>query len=170
MGIASGVFWIMFGIGYVIYQSFKERPAETVGGAILFVIFGGAIASWVLIFYSLLDCDLTVATIFLVISIAVLIACFCTTFKKRAAERVEQKDKYQRALEIAKNEPIDEAALTRFEQVYWARPSVNGNYQADKFNYRLAKDKSGFRDLIIKDYIESFRVYQIMAGLDRANH
>ena len=172
MGIASGVFWIVFGIGYVIYLSFKERPRETLCGAALFVILGVALSSWVFIFHSILDYDVTAAIVFMAISVMVMVAWLYVAFRKDAVKREEVKDKYQQALEIARNEPIDEEQLKKFEQVFWARPCPTGMYQSDKSNYRRSKDKSGFRDLIIKDYIENFRVYQVMTTLDsraRAN-
>ena len=166
MGIASGIFWILFGIGYVIYQSFKEHPKETANGAIIFVILAVAISSWVLIFNAFLDYDPTAAGIFAMISLMVLTACICVTVQNKRTECVEAKKKYQVALEIAKKEPIDEEQLKKFEQTFWARPCFSGAYQSDKSMYRLSKDKSAFKELITKDYIENFRVYQVMATLD----
>ena len=165
MGIASGIFWIVFGICYVIYQAFKEHPREALSGTAVFVILGGALASWVLIFNSLLDYDLTVAIIFTAISVVVLICGFVATFQKQCKERAEEKSKYERALEIARNEPLDEDALKKFENTQWLRANGLGRYQSEKFNYKFAIDKSRFRDLIVKDYIENYRAYQIMAKL-----
>lgn len=167
MGIASGVFWIVFGICYVIYQGFKEHPRETFSITVLFVLLGAALASWVLIFNALLDYDLTVATVFTAISVVVLLSCFAVTFKKQSDEREETRSIYQRALEIARNEQIDEEELKRFENANWARAYGLGKYQSEKYNYKFAIDKSRFRDLIVKDYIENYRVYQIMANLKK---
>ena len=166
MGIASGIFWIVFGVGYIVYLTFKEHPRESVNSTAIFLVLGGAIATWVLVFNSLLAYDLTVATIFTVISVVVLVCDFVITFQKRNQERTERKSRYERALEIARSEPLDEDALKKFEDAQWARSYGPGKYQFEKYEYKFAIDKSQFRDLIVKDYIESCRVYQILATME----
>ena len=43
MGIASGIFWIVFGLLYILYQAFKEHPSETAAGVVVCVVVVGGI-------------------------------------------------------------------------------------------------------------------------------
>ena len=64
MGIASGIFWIIFGLLYIWYQSFKEHPSETLAGTFLClcVIFG--IVAYTYIYRWLMEKNLWLGAIF----------------------------------------------------------------------------------------------------------
>ena len=161
MGIASGVFWIVFGLLYILYKAFREHPDETVTGILLFGIIGGGIIAWHFIFHALLDWNIAVAAIFFVISFGVLIWYFAKINVEKAHEREAYRTKFEKALKIAREEPIDEKDLAEFERVFWKNSYGAKTYPTEKLNYKLAKDKSQFRDLIIKDYIENYKVYRV---------
>ena len=167
MGIASGVFWIVFGLLYILYKAFREHPDETVTGILLFGIIGGGIIAWHFIFHALLDWNIFVAAVFAIISFGVLIWYFVKINVEKANERAEYQRKFDRALQIAREEPIDEKDLAEFERVFWKNSYGAKTYPTEKLNYKLARDKSQFRDLIVKDYIENYKVYSVYGRLDR---
>lgn len=167
MGIASGIFWIMFGLFYILYKAFKEYPSETVTGILLFGIIGGGIIAWHFIFHALLDWNITIGAIFAFISFGFLFWYLIKINLEKSRERAAFQDKFARALQIAREEPIDEQDLKEYERVFWKESYGSKTYATEKLKYKYAKDKSQFRDLIVKDYIENYKVYSVMGRLDR---
>lgn len=165
MGIASGIFWIVFGIGYIIYRSFREDPKATTQGAAVFAVVAIMLAAWVVIFYSLTDYNLVIGGVFLFVSCCVWIYGFASEVNRRAKYRDETRKKYQRALSIARSETVNEEELEKFKKSFWDNAYGLSTYQKEKLEYRFSKGKADFSDLILKDYIENYRVYQIMAEL-----
>ena len=49
MGIASGVFWIAFGLVYILYKAFRENPTGVLSGALLFLILTGSVGLFYLV-------------------------------------------------------------------------------------------------------------------------
>ena len=66
MGIASGIFWIVFGLLYILYQAFKEHPSETISGVIVFFIIFGCIVGFTLTYRWLMDVNLVLGTVFVI--------------------------------------------------------------------------------------------------------
>lgn len=165
MGIASGIFWIVFGLGYIVYRSFKEEPKETAHGAAVFIVVALALATWVAICRALIGCNVIIGAIFLFASGCVWLYGFASEINRRAKHREDTRDKYQRALSIARSEPVNEEELEKFRKSFWDNAYGLGTYRKEKLEYRLSKGKTDFSDLILKDYIENYRVYQIMAEL-----
>lgn len=66
MGIASGIFWIVFGLLFILYQAFKEHPTETVTGIVICAIIICALYLFYTIFDWLLDKNVFLAAVFFV--------------------------------------------------------------------------------------------------------
>ena len=64
MGIASGVFWIVFGLLYILYKAFREHPSETASGVIAFVVIMGGIIGFTLLYRWMMDQNLVIGSIF----------------------------------------------------------------------------------------------------------
>ena len=167
MGIASNMFWIMFGLLYVLYRAFKEYPSETITGILLFGLLGGGIIVWYFIFDALLDWNIAIAAIFALISFGSLFGYFIKINVDKSRERAAFQEKFARALQIAWEEPIDEQALKNYERVFWKESYNSKVYAKEKMKYKLSGDKSQFRDLIVKDYIENHKVYNVLGCLNR---
>lgn len=168
MGIASGIFWIVFGLLYILYKAFREHPDETVLGILMFGIVGGGIIAWHFIFHALIDWNIYVATAFAAISFGALFWYFIKICRENRQERERRDNLKARALKIAREEPIDEKDLAEYERIYWKTYSYSSkNYSKEKLDYKMSNDKSKFRDLIIKDYIENHRVFVIMSLLEK---
>ena len=168
MGIASGVLWIVFGVVYVLYRAFKERPGETMTGAVVFFVSALCLGVIGIIFKELREYDIVCAAVFAVVLAVVCITGMSRAVKRKFDDRDEARSKYQKALEIAKSEPINEEELQKFEKSFWAKPYGLERYPDEKRRYRSSKDKGSFRDMILKDYLENYRVYQIMVEMDES--
>lgn len=173
MGIASAVFWIVFGLLYILYQAYKEHPDETFTGVLLFVILGGGMIAWFFIFDFLLDLNIVAASIFLVVSSAILFTFIWKIRSKEIAKKKDFEERYNKALWIARHEDIDEEALAEWRKRSWNTfTTVYKNYPVERIRYRGEIDKDLFRDEIVDDYIKNKRVYEIMSELkngDRPN-
>ena len=64
MGIASGIFWIMFGLIYIWYQAVKEHPSETITGTLLCILVVGGIILYTYTYRWLMEWNLWVGSIF----------------------------------------------------------------------------------------------------------
>lgn len=165
MGIASGIFWIVFGLLYILYRAFKENPSDTITGILLFCIVLFGILAWHAIFNALLKWNIVVAAIF---GFGVLGAVLWYGIKTRIETDRKLKadmERCRRALEIARTEPIDEEELKKFTDEEWAHGRAGEVYNTDKVHYRMAADKSIFREKIVKDYIEKRKYYEVIARL-----
>lgn len=167
MGIASAIFWIALGFLYVLYQALKERPGETLQCIVLFGLLSGGIIAWNLVLHALLDWNISIAIIFAVISFSLLTWYVIHINLEASKKRKAYEDRFSRALKIAQEEPIDEEDLKKFEELFWKNsPCSHDVYAAEKTQYIYSKDKSKFRDLIVKDYIENHKVYKILRHLE----
>ena len=171
MGIASNIFWIMFGLLYILYQALKEHPNETISGVLIFVVVGGGIIAWHFIYHGLLDWNSAAGAVFGIASIVVFMTFMIRMWIKDDKKKQKVRDRYNEALRIAREEPIDEEELAKWEKGAWKTRSAyynpNDKYGSERMKYRYAYDKSPWRDMIIDDYITSSRVYKIMAELDK---
>ena len=165
MGIASGIFWIAIGALYILYRAFRERPGDTISGIVLFLILGGGTIAWGLCFRALLDWNIIAGVVFSAISMIVLGWYIVHINREASKKRKDYAAKFERALRIAMTEPIDEADLKKYEETFWKKSCGKGSYAEEKRMYMAAKDKSAFRSIIVRDYIENHRVYKIMQNM-----
>ena len=73
MAIASGVFWIVFGLLYIWYKAFREEPSATISGTLAFVIVFCCIAACCATFTWLLSVNVPLAMVFSAVPLAVLL-------------------------------------------------------------------------------------------------
>lgn len=100
MGIASSVLWIMFGLLYILYQAFKEHPAETIGGILQFAAtFVGMLAS-VLFLNFLVSIDEMVGSLIAVVFIWLGIWHMCRQELREARRYEESAAEYERAMKL----------------------------------------------------------------------
>lgn len=124
MGIASGIFWIMFGLLYILYQAFKEHPGETLSGVIVCGIILGVLIGWHFLFHALLDWNIVVGSIFgmgSIIGFLVWIFWYLDKEKKKEQQRIEtMKRRDEMAKAIVDKEVYDEQTIREYAKV-WAQ-------------------------------------------------
>ena len=155
MGIASGIFWIVLGLLYILYRAFRESPGETTAG----VVVCGAASIIIVILMLCTDwlnsvspgASIAVGMVF--VAFGIFVICKKNADEKRRAKIYEIR--MAKALHIARSEPIDEQELAKWERVAWKSStgsSLYPNYKLERTRYAIARDKSQFRDMIIDDY------------------
>lgn len=124
MGIASGIFWIMFGLLYILYQAFKEHPNETITGVLVCGIVVGGLLCWHFLFHTLLDWNIAIGSIFGICSIIgflVWIFRYVDKEKKKEQQRIEaMKRRHEMAKAIVDKEVYDEWTIREYAKV-WAQ-------------------------------------------------
>lgn len=76
MGIASGIFWIVLGLLYIVYRAFSEYATETFAVLLFTGLFAGVLIAWEAILEVLFSWNVTVALAFVFLSILSIVA-FC---------------------------------------------------------------------------------------------
>lgn len=170
VGIASGIFWIMVGLLYILYQAFKAHPSDTILGAAFMLLFVGGMIAWYYLIEWLCSINLTLAGIVGFAGFAAAIGYLVHLAAVEYDKKQRIRDRYNKAMSIARREEIDEEKLKAFEKRMWERnyfdPSGHDKYCVERAKYIGVKDKSRFREMIIDDYIERSRVYEIMSELE----
>lgn len=73
MAIASGIFWIVFGLLYIWYKAFREEPVATISGTLAFVIVFCGIAACCVTYTWLFSVNVPLATVFSVVALVMLL-------------------------------------------------------------------------------------------------
>ena len=167
MGIASGIFWILAGLLYIWYRALKDDPSTTIAGTIICVAGVSVVIGFFLILNWLLGVNITLGSIFGLAGIGAIIGWVIKVNHDKTVEEAKRKERFEEALQIAWDEPVDEAKLKDFERYAWRDDFTPRKYAEEKREYKTATDKSRFRDLIIKDYIENRKVYEVLARLNQ---
>ena len=170
MGIASGIFWIILGLLYILYRAFRDSPGETAAG----VVVCGAVIMIIIILMLCTDWlnsvspGASIAVGMVIAAVGIFVICKKNADEKRRAKTYEIR--MAKALHIARSEPIDEQELAKWEREAWKSStgsSLYPNYRRERTRYAIARDKSQFRDMIIDDYIINKRVPEIMRQLNQ---
>lgn len=167
MGIASGIFWILAGLLYIWYRALKDDPSTTIAGTIICVAGVSVVIGFFLIFNWLLSVDITIGSIFALAGIGALVGWVIKVNYDKSVEDGKRKARFAQALQIAREEPIDEAKLKDFERFAWRDDYSPLHYAEEKREYKTATDKSRFRELIVQDYIENSKVYEVLVRLEQ---
>lgn len=100
MGIASALFWIMFGILYCIYRCFKDDPEMTSAILIVGSIFTVIIVSLCLVSKSLAAVDYRIAIVFCGIILCIFLCLGGKYYLEDKHKKDMMQQKYKRYLEI----------------------------------------------------------------------
>ncbi len=95
MGIASGIFWIMAGVLYVLYRAFKEHPSETISGVIICAVLVGGIIGFTCLYRWMMDQNVLIGSIFAFGVLGIICAWFGRLQYKEKIERDKQRQEYE---------------------------------------------------------------------------
>lgn len=156
MGIASGIFWIMFGLLYILYQALKEHPGETLSGVIVCGIVLGVLIGWHFLFHALLDWNNVVGSIFgmgSIIGFLVWIFWYLDKEKKKEQQRVEtMKRRHEMTKAIVDKEVYDERTIREYAKV-WAQGRSTSQIAYNRLSDRSKEGLfNSFRPSIEKAY------------------
>lgn len=156
MGIASGIFWIMFGLLYILYQAFKEHPSETVSGVLVCGIIVGGLLCWHFLFHALLDWNIAIGSIFgmgSIIGFLVWIFWYLDKEKKKEQQRIETMNRrHEMAKAIVDKEVYDEQTIREYAKV-WAQGGSTSQIAYNQLSKSTKTDWfSTFRSDIEKAY------------------
>lgn len=156
MGIASGIFWIMFGLLYILYQAFKEHPSETVSGVLVCGIIVCGLLCWHFLFHALLDWNIAIGSIFGMGSITgflVWIFRYLDKEKKKEQQRIETMNRrHEKAKAIVDKEVYDEKTLREYAKV-WSHGGSTSQIAYNRLSERSKESLfNSFRPSIEKAY------------------
>lgn len=114
MGIASGIFWILAGLLYIWYRALKDNPSTTIAGTIICVAGVSVVIGFFLIFNWLLSVNSALGAIFGLGGIGAFVGWVIKVNHDKAVEEAKRKERFEKALQIAWEEPVDEAKLKDF--------------------------------------------------------
>lgn len=158
MGLASAIFWIVFGILYVVYRAFKEEPEQTVSGVVVCVGMVGGITLWCFLFNALLEAYQTaLAFLLIMVTFIPLMIWWIRMVQKKNAEDDKRHRDYERYLEILYDMDYSEEEFEKFLNKW-----RNGGSMA-QIRYDLARDP----EKIAEGRALAFRDFAITTGLSR---
>lgn len=174
MGIASGVFWIMFGLLYILYQAFKEHPNETITGVLVCGIVVGGLLCWHFLFHALLDWNIAIGSIFGICSLVgflVWIFRYLDKEKKKKQKFIETLNRrHEKTKAIVDKEVYDEKTLRDYAKV-WSQGGSTSQIAYNRLSDRSKECSfNSFRPSIEKAYrdMRYNQVYNEIAAEEEA--
>lgn len=167
MAIVSGVFWIMVGLIYILYQCFKEEPIYAAAGTLwLGILFACIGAFWIIISFCF-DTN-TVLGAVSGISVAAVVAALAIMYfvrlDRKQQEHVDRLNRFfdrkMRAYEIMSQIDITDDELRAFAEEKWVHCAPQ-----NMSNYRLHYE--WYKPQIEKMYRERVMLPKIMEQLEK---
>lgn len=162
MGIASGVLWIVFGLLYVLYQAIKERPDETLRGAVLFFMILSGICGFYFVNKLLISISPYAGIVWIIGCVSALIIWAVKSWGKEKEQRnrllEKTNDITSKAREIVWNEEYTDEEIDKYAQT-WMRFPANAQSK-ERFEYVVAstpEEKAKARLPIIEAYRRNVR-------------
>ena len=157
MGVASGIFWIMIGVLYILYQAFKEHPSETLTGSMLFLSIIIPMLAFGFTLNWLLSINLIAGTVFLAVGLGVLAVFMIKTYKEELEKKERATEFRERVMKVVRKESYTDDELKDYAR-RWAYKAKDGwMYRTHKFEEIKPK--------LIEDYRKNVRYYIVASEL-----
>lgn len=156
MGIASGVFWIVFGLCYIWYRALKDNPQQTIQHTLAGILCVGAVVGFCFTFHWLLSISIPVAMVFGIVAISAVVFYAIKCKVEQDAKCDQAISEYNRVMRIVNSETYTDQEIMDYAKVWAAKPE---GWRYHVYGFEACKDQ------IIDDYRKYVRYVKVSQEL-----